>query len=156
MLGVMTTPTYALRLICDEELGTAVRRGVRRRQATDVSRSLCFEEFFPTPPASRTSYQIYNDCSAVLAYVHHHDVRLLFWFLDCSIGLHNTVVHRWIEWTSVLSTINFSRFRLFFSPGDGDRNSSGMWVHTYHTAPCKVVGLFSGRSRFNPRPVDVD
>jgi len=66
----MTTPTYALRLICDEELRTAVRSGVRRRQATDVTRSLCFEQLFPTPPATRASCEIYNDCSAVLAYVH--------------------------------------------------------------------------------------
>jgi len=69
-LRVMTTPTYALRLICDEELRTAVRSGVRRRQATDVTRSLCFEQLFPTPPATRASCEIYNDCSAVLAYVH--------------------------------------------------------------------------------------
>lgn len=69
-LRVMTTPTHAVRLICDEELGTAVRSGAVRRQATDVSRSLCFEQFFPTPPATRTSYEIYNECSAAPAYVH--------------------------------------------------------------------------------------
>jgi hypothetical protein len=66
----MTTPTYALRLICDEELRTAVRSGVRRRQATDVTRLLCFEQLFPTPLATRASCEIYNDCSAVLTYVH--------------------------------------------------------------------------------------
>jgi len=66
----MTTPTYALRLICDEELRTAVRSGVRRRQATDVTRWLYFEQLFPTPPATRASCEIYNECSAVLAYVH--------------------------------------------------------------------------------------
>jgi len=154
----MTTPTYALRLICDEELRTAVRSGARRRQATDVTRSLCFEQLFPTPPATRASCEIYNDCSAVLAYVLTtvEPSRCAACY-SCNVWV--SPLGYGIVYVSdgsiVLPNRNyFSRFRPFLSP-DGDSSFPETWdisTKLYHVQRC-VVGLLPGRSGFDPSPV---
>ena len=138
----MTTPTYALRLICDEELRTAVRSGARRLQATDVTRSLCFEQFFPTPPATRASCEIYNDCSALQAYVHTilEPSRCVACY-SCNVWvspLGYGIVYVSVGSIELPNRKYFSRFHLFLSPRWRQQLFRNVG-HIYQTVPRTAV-----------------